>query len=173
MSCIAPTLAAFLFLPVLFGGADLRLAGKQGPYEVETEVGEWIDKARGNRDVPWKVFLPRGGRTPSPVIVFSPGGGGSRSDPSGYLGQHLASHGFVSFHLQHRGSDVDAIRELGPRAMLNAIRESRPSLAILRQQDIQFAVDQIERMSQGALQGRIDPQRIGMAGFSFGAVTTL
>ena len=57
--------------------------------------------------------------------------------------------------------------------MLKAIRESKPSLAILRQQDVQFAAGQIERMAKGALQGRIDAKRMGMEGFSFGAVTTL
>ena len=160
-------------LPALSLAAEFGSAGQPGPYEFETRLGVWIDEARDSRDVPWKVFLPTGTVDESPVIVFSPGGGGSREDASGYLGRHLASHGFASFHLQHPGSDADAIRSLGPPAMLKAIRESNPSLAILRQQDIRFAVDQIEGMAQGDLRGRIDPSRMGVEGFSFGAVTTL
>ena len=165
-------ITVLLCVPALLAAADFGLAGQPGPYEVETQVGEWIDKARDNRDVPWKVFLPKGPTTPSSVIVFSPGGGGSRDDASGYLGQHLASHGFASFHIQHRGSDSVAFRQ-GAQARFKAIRESRPSLAVLRQQDVPFAVNQIERMAKQELRGRIDPRRLGMSGFSFGAITTL
>ena len=39
-----------------------------------------------------------------PLVVFSHGIGGSRRGYS-YLGQHWASHGVASLHLQHIGSD--------------------------------------------------------------------
>lgn len=123
--------------------------------------------------MPWRSFLPRGLDFPAPVVVFSPGGGGTRDDESRYLGEHLASHGIASFHLQHRGSDADALEERGPEALFRAIVESEPSWAVLRQQDIRFALDRIEALAGDELRGRIDPSRAGMSGFSFGGVTTV
>ena len=38
------------------------------------------------------------------MIVFSHGLGGTR-DGYEYLGRHWASYGYVSVHLQHKGSD--------------------------------------------------------------------
>ncbi len=153
--------------------AGLEEAGRPGPYEFKTRLGVWIDASRDDRDIPWKLFLPADLERSVPVVVFSPGGGGARDDAAGYLGEHLASHGFASFHLQHRGSDAEALERLGAPALFEAIRNSEPSWAVLRQQDIQSAASQIERMARTELRGRIDPHRLGMSGFSFGGVTTL
>ena len=164
---------AVLCLPALLAAADFDRAGSLGPHEVETRLGVWVDEARGDRDIPWKLFLPKGLVAPAPAVVFSPGGGGARDDAAGYLGEHLASHGFASFHLQHRGSDADALKRLGAPALFEAIRNSSPSWAVLRQQDILLAVDRIERLAENELAGKIDAGRLGMSGFSFGGVTTL
>ena len=88
------------------------LAGKQiaaynalpGSYAVETAAYNWVDKDR-NREVPAKIYFPKIGRGPFPVIIFSHGLGGSR-DGYEYLGRHWASYGYISVHLQHKGSDT-------------------------------------------------------------------
>ena len=61
------------------------------------------------------------GRQPSeqfPVIVFSTGLGRSRDDCA-YLGRHWASCGYVSVHVQHKGSDEEVRQgSLRPRKEL-------------------------------------------------------
>src|ERR1700744_4715141 len=64
---------------------------------------DWFD-ARRQRAVPVKIYYPRTGAGPFPVIIFSHGLGGSREGYE-YLGQYWAAHGYVSVHVQHPGSD--------------------------------------------------------------------
>src|SRR5581483_4684895 len=70
---------------------------------VEAVRYDWVD-AKRHRDVPVKIYYPKTGDGPFPVIVFSHGLGGSREGYE-YLGNYWASHGYVSVHLQHLGSD--------------------------------------------------------------------
>ena len=153
--------------------AERCLAVKPGPFAVEVAAYDWVDKTR-HREVPVKIYLPKTGRGPFPVIIFSHGLGGSR-DGYEYLGRHWASHGYVSVHLQHKGSDTAVWK--GQARPMEAMREfaKRPANAVNRPLDVRFAIDQVEKMNgeRGTLQGRLDLSRIGMAGHSFGAWTTL
>ena len=74
-----------------------------GPHAVASLLEDWQDSAR-DRSVPVKIYYPEKGTGPFPVVLFSHGLGGSRNGYS-YLGEHWASHGYVSVHLQHVGSD--------------------------------------------------------------------
>src|SRR5882672_6583070 len=78
---------------------------------VEIARYTWHD-AKRDRDVPAKIYFPKSGNGPFPVIIFSHGLGGSREGYE-YLGQYWASHGYVSVHLQHAGSDDAIWREAG------------------------------------------------------------
>src|ERR1700722_18408724 len=71
--------------------------------EVDFVRHEWRD-AKRERTVPVKIYFPKTGEGPFPVIIFSHGLGGSREGYE-YLGRYWASHGYVSVHLQHAGSD--------------------------------------------------------------------
>jgi predicted dienelactone hydrolase len=76
-------------------------------YTSATEVIEfdWVDAAR-SRAVPVRLYWPHAA-TPGakvPLVLFSHGIGGSRRGYS-YLGQHWATHGYASLHVQHVGSD--------------------------------------------------------------------
>lgn len=146
---------------------------KPGPYVVETISYDWQDKAR-QRDVPVKLYFPRSSRGPFPIIVFSHGLGGSR-DGYEYLGRHWASHGYVSVHLQHKGSDTAVWKDQANpmEAMHQSVKDWRSAAS--RPLDVRFAIDQMERMNRdkGPLHDRLDLERIGMAGHSFGAWTTL
>ncbi|MGO8688420.1 MAG: alpha/beta hydrolase family protein [Thermoguttaceae bacterium] len=147
--------------------------GKPGFYAVETARYDWQDKAR-QREVPVKLYFPKTGKGPFPVIIFSHGLGGSR-DGYEYLGRHWASHGYVSVHLQHKGSDTAVWKDQAKP--LEAMRQSLKDLrnSINRPLDVRFAIDQMEKINrdQGPLQGRLDLKHLGMAGHSFGAWTTL
>jgi len=72
---------------------------------VEIQRTTWHDANR-DRDVPVKIYSPKSGNGPFPVIIFSHGLVGSREGYE-YLGRHWASRGYVSVHLQHYGSDDD------------------------------------------------------------------
>src|SRR5258708_35446079 len=95
------------------------------PYQVETIKFDWVDQKR-DRKVPVKIYYPKDGKGPFPVIIFSHGLGGSR-DGYEYLGRYLGGHGYFSVHLQHLGSDSSvwqgvsaAVRKQGfDRAIFN------------------------------------------------------
>lgn len=140
-----------------------------GPRAVAEELAVWTDAAR-QRAVPVKVCSPKDSPGPSPVIIFSHGLGGSREGYA-YVGRHWASHGYVSVHLQHKGSDTDAL--LGGLAHMRAAANAEN--ARNRALDVRFALDQLERLNRedSPWKGRLDLQHVGMAGHSFGAHTTL
>ena len=92
-----------------------------------------------------------------------------------YLGRHWASHGYVSLHVQHEGSDTDVWKKANrPEESLRRAAAD-VSNAVNRPKDVSFAIDQIIKAGrdQTALRGRIDAERIGVSGHSFGAYTAL
>jgi len=145
-----------------------------GPLAVEAIRYDWRD-AKRERKVPVKIYYPRG-EGPFPIIVFSHGLGGSREGYE-YLGRYWASYGYVSVHVQHPGSDDAVWRGAQPGEIMQKMRKSATNLenAINRPQDISFAIDQLEKMNRedSNLKGRFDLERIGVAGHSFGAFTSL
>ncbi len=159
----------------LVAGALAGNFGKElsGPFAVETLRIEWRDSKR-DHTVPVKIYFPKGATGACPVIVFSHGLGGTR-DTYEYLGRHWAGHGYVCVHVQHPGSDDSAWRGAArPMESMRAATMDPKNLAN-RPQDVSFALDQmtILNSSEGPLRGRLDLQRVGMAGHSFGAWTTL
>ena len=147
--------------------------GRAGPHEVRTIVLDWTDPKR-TRDVPVRIYYPAAAKRPAPVILFSHGLGGSR-DMYQYLGRHWAGWGYVSVHLQHKGSDSGVWK--GTLRPIAAMRKAAadPKNAINRPLDVRFAIDQLTKLdaADGPMKGRMDLARIGAAGHSFGAFTTL
>ncbi len=160
---------------------DQSYSGEDGPHEVQSILLTWEDSAR-SRSLPIKVYYPADGEGRHPVIVFSHGLGGSRNGYA-YLGRNWASHGYVSVHLQHPGSDDAIWRGSRPSEVMDRLREAsrNPRAALDRYLDVRFALDRLvefDRLPQfegkpNPLAGRLDLDRIGMAGHSFGALTTL
>jgi predicted dienelactone hydrolase len=150
-----------------------RYTAEAGPYPVETALYDWTDAAR-DRQVPVKIYYPATGEGPFPVIIFSHGLGGSREGYE-YLGRHWASHGYVSVHVQHIGSDTGVWQ--GAERPMEAMRRAAldPRNALNRPKDVSFAIDQMQRMNreETPLKGRLDLERIGVGGHSFGAYTAL
>jgi len=102
------TLIAILWLPCAdsAGAADTSSAKYQpdvGHYTVEVVRYDWHD-AKRDRRLPVKIYFPKTGGGPFSVILFSHGLGGTREGYE-YLSRYWASHGYVSVHLQHPGSD--------------------------------------------------------------------
>ena len=144
-----------------------------GPFKVEVRLFDWIDAKRG-REVPVKIYFPGDTKTPSPLIVLSHGLGGSREGYE-YLGRHWAGHGYISAHIQHLGSDDQVWR--GQAQPMQSMRRAAadPQNAINRTRDVSFVIDQMEKLNgeEGVFKNRVDLGRIGVAGHSFGANTTL
>lgn len=169
-----PVLLTGLVAAVSASGRDAPAEYKRtaGPAEVEVRRLDWKD-ARRDRVVPVTVYLPKGDTTPRPVIVFSHGLGGSR-DNYEYAGRHWASHGYVCVHPQHVGSDESVWK--GKANVLEEMRKAarRPASAIDRVLDVRFVLDRLTALNRddAGFRGRLDLDRVGMAGHSFGAQTT-
>jgi dienelactone hydrolase len=134
----------------------------------ETLEFDWADATR-QRAVPVRLYWPTEADDTVPLVVFSHGIGGSRRGYS-YLGQHWASHGVASLHVQHVGSDRNLWfgNPLGLVGRLQDAAQERE--ATERPRDLSFALDQLLASPLGE---RIDAQRIVAAGHSYGANTTL
>ncbi len=148
-----------------------------GPEAVELSQTTWLDSAR-QREVPVRVYRPKGaGATqgPRPLILFSHGLGGSNR--AGELwGRHWASHGFISLHLQHPGSDVGLLKEArssGERPREALSRGANAAQFRARIDDVRFVLDELARRQAKGEWLDIDLSRVGMSGHSFGARTTM
>jgi predicted dienelactone hydrolase len=141
---------------------------------VEIFRANWHD-AKRNRDVPVKIYFPKSSGA-FPVIIFSHGLGGSREGYE-YLGQYWASHGYVSVHLQHIGSDSEVWQDSSLTNLMSNMRRAaaNPKNVEDRPADVSFAIDQLEKLNREdtGFKNRFDLSRIGVAGHSFGAFTTL
>lgn len=158
-------LSSLALLPALSSGA-----APGSPLELEVQ-----DAAR-QRTVPILVYLPPSGNTKTaPVVLFSHGLGGSRHGSS-YLGQHWSSHGYVCVFLQHPGSDESVWKDVERSQVMEAMRNAASLENFLaRTQDVTRVLDQLQRWSRQPdhpLADRMDLERVGMSGHSFGAVTT-
>jgi predicted dienelactone hydrolase len=146
-----------------------------GPDLFETSLETWHDPVR-NRDVPVKIFLPKT-NGPHPIIIFSHGLGGSREGYS-YLGEWWAGNGYVVVHPQHAGSDENVWKNapLAERRQVLAKATTDLSNSLNRIGDVKFVIDELTRLqadSASPLRGRLDLDRIGLAGHSYGGWTTL
>lgn len=134
-----------------------------------------IRDVRRDRTVPVRVFLPPDTTEPCPVVLFSHGLGGSR-EGCGYLGDHWSCRGYSAVFLQHPGSDAGVWRDVPPARRLAALREAATLANFrLRVEDVAAVIDALgewNREEGHPLAGRLDLDRVGMAGHSFGAQTT-
>ncbi len=139
---------------------------------VSTLKTEWRDFKR-DRAVPVTLHFPQQGAGPFPLLIISHGLGGTR-DGLDYLGNFWASHGYVCAQIQHVGSDESVWRG-APRPMAAMRAAAKNPKAINdRPLDVKFAIDEMLKLHldpKSALFGRIDGQKIGAAGHSFGAFT--
>lgn len=113
---------------------------------------------------------------PFPVIVFSHGNGGIGVQ-SFFLTEYLASHGYIVVCPDHTGNalltQLPDGTTIGPggqdRTYANAVAD--------RIADVSFLVDALSDLNasdpDGRFTGKVDLERIGLTGHSFGGLTTL
>lgn len=133
-----------------------------------------VEDAGRDREIPLRVYLPAG-EAAAPVVLFSHGLGGART-MCAYLGEHWAERGYVAVFLQHPGSDDSVWRDVPLGRRMAAMRSAAGAENFsLRVADVPAVLDQLTRWNAEAghpLVGRLDMDRVGMSGHSFGAVTT-
>ncbi len=153
--------------------------------EVVTDRSLMLHDARRGKDLPLLIRYPkpasdgRAGDAKLPVVVFSHGMGGSR-EAFGPLSEHWASRGYAVIHCTHDDS-VQLRRSKGEKLTLDSFMQRGVSQVdpVGRVDDIKLILDSLADIEQKipALRdakgrGRLDRERIGMAGHSAGALTT-
>jgi dienelactone hydrolase len=128
-------------------------------------------------DVPIKK-----GEVPYPVLIFSHGWGGTRTQ-STYLMEELATHGYVVVAIDHTYGalvtvfpDERVVLQKSDILQRDGSEEdfslSANELISIWAGDVQFILDQLEAMNDGDLEnlftGRLDLERVGIFGHSTG-----
>lgn len=128
----------------------------------------WRDAAR-SRDIALRLRWPTS-PGPWPLLLYSHGLGGGR-DGGDAWGQAWCEAGIVVLHLQHPGSDTEVLRR-GGVAGLRAAGNAQQLFA--RVADVRFVLDEVTRRQQAGDTAWRDVRldAVGLAGHSFGAVTT-
>lgn len=143
----------------------------------ETSMDEtWVDPSR-QREIPVKLRWPDAALHSGtrPMVLFSHGLGGTR-EGGAVWGQAWAAAGFVVLHLQHAGSDLEAVRRVASSFTdQSALRSvANPAQILARLQDVGFALDEVARRNAAKLGnwGLVRPNGVGLSGHSMGALTT-
>jgi predicted dienelactone hydrolase len=147
------------------------------PGYVYTEDDLLTDEARAVLDAPLDVELPTAAvrdsapREPGeafPIVLFSHGSSGVRMQ-STFLTVYLASHGYVVAAPDHLGNTLsDAVVAGGPST------EAQFESLGLRPDDMGFVLAHVQGLpADDPLGAIVDDERVGAAGHSFGALTTL
>lgn len=125
----------------------------------------WVDAER-QRELPLRLRLPAGDAQ-VPLVLFSHGLGGNLDAGTAWA-EAWAAAGIATLHLQHPGSDTEALRASGPRGLRSAASVEQLQA---RARDVRFVLDALQRRQAEFPRLRLDA--IGLAGHSFGAHTTL
>lgn len=151
-----------LALPV--GAADSLYKADPGPYEFEIVKDLTLEDAKRGKELPVRVTYPKG-EGPFPVIVFSHGAWAAR-DLYVPLSTHWASHGYVVVQPTHEDSTT----------MGHKFRDEivfTPRFWQSRVDDIKYLIDSLDDLGVPELRGKIDRDRAGVGGHSYGASTTM
>lgn len=157
----------------MFWQPDINPAA--GPYKVMLARGDFIDPARDNRQVPYKIYYPSdytSGKVP--VIFWSHGYGGNR-DGASFLSRYVCSHGYVLVHITHRGTD-SSLWEGKPGHPWEILKNTHvPRVMTLnRFKDVTFALNELPAWAAANPEiGKLmDLNTLGISGHSFGSLTT-
>ncbi|MER7206282.1 dienelactone hydrolase family protein [Streptosporangium sp. NPDC000239] len=125
-----------------------------------------------------------GGSERFPVVLFSPGSGGVRTQNTAWA-EELASHGYVVATLDHPYDSAAVVladgRTIHARTASTGDRDKDDRLAVgwtaVRASDLGFVLTQLERLDRGEitdpLAGRLDTGRVAVTGHSMGGAAAL
>ncbi|MAE96825.1 MAG: hypothetical protein CL910_19425 [Deltaproteobacteria bacterium] len=151
-------------------GTESALRLSPGPFEVESRDLHLVDESRPtmanadfegapSRALEVTLWAPGTATSPLPLVVYSHGFTGSRTEML-YLLEHLASHGYAVAALDFPLTNGDA--------------PGGPNFADLWNQpgDVRFVIDSLLAEPAEQASFAIDAERIGLAGLSYGGLTT-
>jgi len=124
-------------------------------------------------------FLPEPGKATGAAVIVAPGGGFLflSMDNEGYpIARWLAEHGVAAFVLKYtlkRTSDDDATFGAEALRMFAAASSKGGNVLPVEPRATQDALMALDYLRANAGKWKIDPKRVGMIGFSAGAITTL
>lgn len=158
--------------PVMDYGA-LPVLGESGQLNVEQRTLLLQDDQR-NRAYPVDIYLPddlSAVQGPIPVMILSHGYGDTRTNPEAVaVARSLATNGFLVALPEHVGSNRDYQNDL----TLGLNHESFEVMEFVnRPLDIRFLLDSLEQLNSSEFQGRLQLERVGLLGHSFGGYTAL
>jgi len=105
-----------------------------------------------------------------PLVIFSHGKGGTRLQSNFYTA-YLASHGYVVVAPDHAGDTiVELLREVKDSG--NIQPDSTVEALVYRPEDVIAVLDLLPDVLPVDLYARIDEDRVGVSGHSFGAITS-
>jgi predicted dienelactone hydrolase len=177
-----------VWYPAGGGGGDTARY-LQRPSEFASRLGAWAARhARTNSVADSRLAAAD---SALPVLVYNHGGAWTRWSAT-FATEFLASHGFVVFSIEHFGFNQTRRFPDGspfrpdtlalPQETGDGKRDALASWAFLDdpvfkiwQADARFVLDQIATLNQaaGPFQGRLDLDRIGMFGWSFGGALSV
>ncbi|MFF8035821.1 MULTISPECIES: dienelactone hydrolase family protein [unclassified Streptomyces] len=120
-----------------------------------------------------------GGGERFPVVLFSPGSGGVRTQSTAWA-EELASHGYVVVGLDHPYDSAAVVladgRTIHTRTASTGVRDKDDELAVswtaVRAADLSFVLTQLDHLDRGEiagpLTGRLDTSRVAVTGHSMG-----
>ncbi|WP_052001790.1 alpha/beta hydrolase [Lyngbya aestuarii] len=147
--------------------ADLR---QPGTYGVEEPQRLFLYDAQRNRRFYVDLYQPQIWRTGKTPVVIISHGLASRPEDFARRARHLTSYGYVVALPQHPGSDLRHVEDLlaGRTQEVFEVQEF-----INRPQDISFVLDELERRNEKYFESRLQLDRVGVYGHSFGGYTAL
>ena len=145
------------------------------PYKVVLKRGEFVDSAREERVVPYKIYHPIDhSLSKMPIIIWSHGFGGNK-DGASFISRFLSAHGYVIVHITHDGTDSSLWegKPGHPWDILKQVKVPR-SATLNRMRDVPFVLDQLSGWAEENpdIGPHMDFSSVGMSGHSFGAMTT-
>ncbi len=108
-----------------------------------------------------------------PLVLFSHGNGGLRCQ-NAFWCEHMASHGYIVAAPDHTGNCAITTVD-GKPILFNDTDEGRRQSSGDRPKDLSFIIDTMGRFNKGGdsrFLGKLDLERIGVAGHSFGGYTS-
>lgn len=148
---------------------ESRYSGQLGGMPVGVIPEGVLHDDQRNKDIPLAVDYPIKTGT-FPLVVFSPGYGGSHR---GYVGlsSYWASQGYVVVRLSH----ADAGQLRAGQSIENIWEQERPAQWRDRVRDVTYLLDSLDALERQypELAGKIDRTKIGVAGHSYGAFTAM
>jgi predicted dienelactone hydrolase len=153
--------------------STLPFLAEEGQFDVRQQTLLLQDDQR-DRTYPVDIYLPDNLNAvsgPIPVMVFSHGYGDTRTKPEFVAAaRRLAANGFFVALPEHIGSNRDYQQDLA----LGLNDESFDAMEFVnRPLDISFLLDSLEQLNSTEFQGRLQLNRVGLLGHSFGGYTAL